>query len=1562
MTTRSLGNLVVRLALELAQYKDSWKEAEAATKDGAAKVDQANKGATQGADALKDALKRQTGAYGEAAGGALEYAAAAGAGTGAATALAVGLGAVVLAAGAAAVAAYQGAKEQRALTDSLILTGNSAGLVTGQLDQMALKVASSIGGNVGHAREVLAGLVGTGRFTVESLGQVGEAVQLVARYSGQTNEQVLKNFAGMADGVAKWAEKSNEAYHFLNLETYRYIKALEEQGDKQQAMQVTSEALSKHLGGDLTRNLGYLDQMLKGVTSTWAEFWAAAKGIGKDKGFAEQIAEIDLAIEKSSAGWMGSTAKGQAQTAMLEQHRNALLALQAVEVVEARVKQEDAQKTELQIAADKRLIKAKEEALTSADRLDAKLKQIRADAALTNMDAEELAKLEAATIADATKKARKGPADPYDALLKSARERLAVLELEATATDKVTEAEKQLAKYETDLANGTIKFNDVKDQAYRLTLSQIDANEKAAAMKDRVAKADIEAGKAREYHLVQLDKGLDKINAEIEKEEEHTRSLGLSKEAIAELVAAKLEDEAVSLQLKAIRDYDHNLDQAIYDATMRQAEAVRKLAQAKREGAAAETFHDNLKKQQKDWDKFVGDIDKTFHDGYMQMLQNGEEGWKAWGDSLVNTFKTTVADEIYKMFVKPIWLNFVSSVFGGGATGGIGNGIGNSLGVGNLGGGANLLSNGFGNLTAPGGAYYNVATSAAGQSLGLSNSAAIVGNNPSAYAPAGTQLTGASEMMGAAAPFAAMFAVFFAAYKWGMFTGEKRSGGQYGFSFDGTTVDNARRGRSQGANGIGATFLEGPDGGDAYADASKLVINSTVAGINDALKAMGSALTLTGFSAGYETSESGRGGVFAGGKFNTGATFGENGTGDNYPGANGASPELSLYEMWGAEKGKYGTSGLDLNGSPEKMAVDAAQSYLEAIQASVGLIPKIVAETFQREGSTTGYTANASGYENGEASELDTDLTTTRWLRVYDEEAKTRIRELGLLPTRIADLILDVDPEALSDEATKALSTKIQTLVGNVNGFRAIVDALPVEGFRQASFDIAASLVELQGGLEKFAGNMSSYVENFYSAEEKRQFVAGNIARTLSDSGYNVTADQVLSSSRENFRLVMDAYTAMGEAGLPVVNALLQVNGAFSSLVPAIDETTAAIDQEREAQEKLRDVTDAAWGAVERAIDAQRTDLQQQLQLRQEMATTLQGLFDLLDTNVRSLYGQVDATRALSAARGRQFIANALSTAQRTGYLPEQDALSAAIEGARGGLDAKNYGSQFEFQRDQLVLAGQLKGLQDLTGDQLTNAEAQLMAEKDQIAQLDALLASEKTQLDALRGIDTSVLSVAEAIANLHAAMFKESGKTPAGSAGAGSSGGAAFGAGGGGGSGATAFELHPGVWGSSEGQLTFSNGITSNFREWVKGYLDNPQELADRVQAWGGTQADIAKLMGDGFTTADVEAWFAANGIPAFAGGGDFGGGARIVGEAGPELELTGPARIFSASQTRQILGGGGSDGTSQAVVDELRQLRADNQLQAEQLAQIQLRLVNLHERWDGGRGIRTVAVAVPA
>lgn len=62
---------------------------------------------------------------------------------------------------------------------------------------------------------------------------------------------------------------------------------------------------------------------------------------------------------------------------------------------------------------------------------------------------------------------------------------------------------------------------------------------------------------------------------------------------------------------------------------------------------------------------------------------------------------------------------------------------------------------------------------------------------------------------------------------------------------------------------------------------------------------------------------------------------------------------------------------------------------------------------------------------------------------------------------------------------------------------------------------------------------------------------------------------------------------------------------------------------------------------------------------------------------------------------------------------------------------------------------------------------------------------------------------------------------------------------------------------------------------------------------------------------------------VPGFAGGGHHGGGLRIVGENGPELEATGPSRILSNSELRDVIGGGDMLAVVRAVDEQTAVLK---------------------------------------
>jgi len=100
---------------------------------------------------------------------------------------------------------------------------------------------------------------------------------------------------------------------------------------------------------------------------------------------------------------------------------------------------------------------------------------------------------------------------------------------------------------------------------------------------------------------------------------------------------------------------------------------------------------------------------------------------------------------------------------------------------------------------------------------------------------------------------------------------------------------------------------------------------------------------------------------------------------------------------------------------------------------------------------------------------------------------------------------------------------------------------------------------------------------------------------------------------------------------------------------------------------------------------------------------------------------------------------------------------------------------------------------------------------------------------------------------------------------------------------------------------------------------------------------------------------------VPAFALGGMHAGGVRLVGENGPELEVTGPSRIYSAGQTARMLGGAGNTERLEALVErQTQQLEAMRREMATLQTQIAVntgKTARLLDRFDGdGLPVRNV------
>lgn len=125
----------------------------------------------------------------------------------------------------------------------------------------------------------------------------------------------------------------------------------------------------------------------------------------------------------------------------------------------------------------------------------------------------------------------------------------------------------------------------------------------------------------------------------------------------------------------------------------------------------------------------------------------------------------------------------------------------------------------------------------------------------------------------------------------------------------------------------------------------------------------------------------------------------------------------------------------------------------------------------------------------------------------------------------------------------------------------------------------------------------------------------------------------------------------------------------------------------------------------------------------------------------------------------------------------------------------------------------------------------------------------------------------------------------------------------------------------ATTGKLSFKSLATSIIADLAR-IMVQRTIMAPLASALGGVLGGLGggifggNSFGQAFGFATSPAGF--NGpFRGFASGGDHPGGLRIVGENGPELEATGPSRIFNANQTRQILSGGNGPVTINVSVD---------------------------------------------
>lgn len=207
------------------------------------------------------------------------------------------LNVAIATAAALGFAFYKGSEEADKFNDSLILTGNSAGVTSDQLGTMARQISSTVG-STGAAAAALAEIAGGGKIAGESFQQVAQAAVSMEEATGKAVSDTVAEFAKLADEPVKASAALNTQYHYLTAAVYAQITALEQQGKHADAVKLATDAFADAINNRTPKIIENLSFWERGYNAV-ARAADRLKDIGRaniDDDIAQAQANLDSAM------------------------------------------------------------------------------------------------------------------------------------------------------------------------------------------------------------------------------------------------------------------------------------------------------------------------------------------------------------------------------------------------------------------------------------------------------------------------------------------------------------------------------------------------------------------------------------------------------------------------------------------------------------------------------------------------------------------------------------------------------------------------------------------------------------------------------------------------------------------------------------------------------------------------------------------------------------------------------------------------------------------------------------------------------------------------------------------------------------------------------------------------------------------------------------------------------------------------------------------------------------------------------------------------------------------
>ncbi|EFH5292831.1 phage tail length tape measure family protein [Klebsiella pneumoniae] len=390
---------------------------------------------------------------------------------------------VTLAAAAVGVlglAYYKGSQEQDEFYKSLTLSGNLVGKTTGQLADIAARVSVVANSTTGVTAATLNQIVSSGKVAAESLERVTTAVVEISEATGIATEKLVGDFNDIAADPVAAITKLNDQYHFLTLATYNQIKALQDEGNQQDAARVATDAYANAMqqrANDIHQNLGILERAWDSLAKTAKGAWDAMLDIGREQTGTERISQIRKEID-----WIDKAAGGKlffgGRKAELEDELNNLQSQITTEGVLTDIISSHDKAEQKRIKTQQEADSVNQQLLSNADIRNQKLKQqiefLKSGAITAEQYAKNVTRINEIYKDPISPKTPKGKAYTEDAatrLLDQINQQTAAMQSQLDASDKLNSATQARIKFEQQIADLKSKTQLTADQKSILSRS-----------------------------------------------------------------------------------------------------------------------------------------------------------------------------------------------------------------------------------------------------------------------------------------------------------------------------------------------------------------------------------------------------------------------------------------------------------------------------------------------------------------------------------------------------------------------------------------------------------------------------------------------------------------------------------------------------------------------------------------------------------------------------------------------------------------------------------------------------------------------------------------------------------------------------------------------------------------------------------------------------------------------------------------------------------------------------------------------------------------------------------